>query len=138
MRAAKNILKATIYLIAFLLIDHFIFPVVSSLIEGQPLSNLFTDSVTVFLIFSILSALASGTVLQPAFSFARALVPIAFTVLAYEDHVLTITLGEAAAPASVTLSVDIGTVLIFLLLLDLILLARETLQLLGSINKRVV
>lgn len=134
---AKNVLKATAYIVIFLLINSFVFPQISSLIKGQSLAPLFIDSVTVFFIFSILGALTSGTILQPAFSFARALVPIAFTVLAYENHVLTITFGEAAASQSVTLSIDIGTLLIFLLLLDLILLARETLQLLGFINKRI-
>lgn len=62
---------------------------------------------------------------------------MAFTVLSYENRVLTVNLGEIASSGSITFSIDIGTLLIFLLLLDLVLLAREILQILSFINKRV-
>lgn len=137
-RVVKNVLKALVYVIVFLLISSLLFPLISSLVNGQTLGALFEDSITAFFILSILSALTSGTILQIPFSFARALVPIVFTILAYENHVFTITFGQTATSESLTLSIDIGTLLLFMLLLDLVLLAREILQLLGSINKRVV
>jgi hypothetical protein len=137
-KAVKNILKAAAYIVIFLLINSFVFPQISSFLKGQPLSTLLTDSVTAFFVFSVLSALTSGTILQLPFSFARALVPIAFTVLAYENRVLTVNLGEIASSGSITFSIDIGTLLIFSLLLDLVLLAREILQILSFLNKRVV
>jgi len=114
------------------------FPRISSLASGQPLIVVFENSVTAFFVLSALAALASGTILQVPFVFARALVPIAFTLLAYENPVLTITPQQTASPGLLSVQIDIGTLLIFLLLLNFVLLAKEVLQLVTFVNKRVV
>ena len=137
-RIVKNVLKALVYVVVFLLISTLLFPLIWSLVKGQLLGVLLEDSITAFFIISILCALTSGTILQIPFSFARALVPIVFTILAYENHVLTITFGQTATSGPLTLSIDIGTLLLFMLLLDLVLLAREAVQLSGTIYKRVI
>jgi hypothetical protein len=137
-RAIKNVLIALVYAIVLLLISSLLFPFISNLVKGQTLGVLFEDSITAFFVLSILCALTSGTILQILFSFARTFAPMVFTVLAYENHILTITLSQTVTSGSLTLSVDIGTLLIFMLLLDLVLLAREVLQLLGSMHKRIV
>jgi hypothetical protein len=137
-RVVKNVLKALVYVIAFLFISSLFFPLISSVVKGQMLGVLLEDSLTAFFILSILCALTSGTILQILFSFARALVPIVFTILAYENHVLTITFGQTATSGPLTLSIDIATLLLFMLLLDIVLLAIEALQISGTIYKRVI
>jgi hypothetical protein len=97
----------------------------------------FENSISVFFVLSVLAALASGTVLQIPLGFARALVPIAFTLLAYQDPVLTINPPETAASGLLSVQIDIGSLLIFLLLLDLVLLAKEVLQLVTFASRRV-
>jgi hypothetical protein len=81
--------------------------------------------------------LASGTILQVPLVFARALVPIGFTLLALENPVLTITPQETGASGLLSVQIDVASLLIFLLLLDFVLLTKEVLQLVTFMNKRV-
>jgi hypothetical protein len=136
-RAVENILKAAAFTIVYLILVTFVFPLVSNLASGQSLSVLFENSITVFYIFSVLAALASGTILQAPLDFAKTLVPVVFTLLAYENPVLTIKPQQAATSAILSVQIDIGSLLILLLLLDLILLAKGVLQLLTFVNRRV-
>jgi hypothetical protein len=137
-RALKNSLKASFYAVLFLLISSLFFPLISNLVKGQTLGALFEYSITIFFILSIMCALTSGTLLQVPLSFAKTLTLMGFTILAYENRILTIGYEQAATSLHVTFSIDIGTLLMFMLLLDVVLLAKEVVQLLSSIHKRVV
>jgi hypothetical protein len=136
-RAAKNILRAVVYIIVFLLISRFVFPLIPSAIQGQSMGAIVENFITIFFILSVLSALTSGTILQVPLSFAKALVPLVFTVLALETPMLTIGLAQTTASSPLTLSIDTESLLIVLLLLDLVLLAKEVLQLISFAIKRV-
>lgn len=130
----KRIIKATV--VAAIFYAAVIFPL--SLAYGflaglvpVPLLDNVMPFLWAYWALTVISVLVGGTVAEPFISFLRALLPIAATLSTMNYAVITIQVEE------VTVSVNLQTVLIIVLMISLIGVARAAVQTLSFIYRRV-
>jgi len=134
----KKVAKATVLAIVF----YIVFPVLLSFIAGFPtgfMPSELLDNCTVFLqiymALIVASTLASDTILEPVFIFAKALAPIVTTLMSLDYAIITLPFGSQEA--TVTVSINLQLAIMVILVISLINLAKTILQVLSFIQKRI-
>jgi hypothetical protein len=137
-RIAKNVIKATAFGILFYFITKTILSMVSTFPSSfvpQQLMNNFTFFLQAELVLIVASELASGTILDPAFTFAKALAPLVVTLSSIQYA--TITISMESAEAAIAISVNLQQVLTVFVILELINIARATMNVASFVIRKV-
>jgi hypothetical protein len=134
----KKVAKATVLAVVFYVVAYFFLSfmarIPSEFVPPQLLDN-FTVFLEIYMALIVASVLASGTVLEPVFSFAKALAPIITTLLSIDYA--TVTMPFTSQEATVTISINLQLAIVLLLTISLLNLTRETLHVMSFIQKRV-
>jgi hypothetical protein len=95
----------------------------------------FTFFLQAELVLIVASELASGTILDPAFTFAKALAPL--VVILSSIQYAAITIPMESAEAAIAISVNLQQVLTVFAILELINIARATMNVASFIIRKV-
>jgi len=95
----------------------------------------FTVFLQIYMVLIIASTLASDTLLEPVFIFAKALAPIITTLISLDYAIITIPFESQGT--TVTVSINLQLALAVILVISLINLAKAILQVQFFIQKRV-